>query len=234
MEPHQQIPIEDCGEPLVAIPQQWFAFETPHPYQKLGAPYGDASPYYLRQSVLDALFHAQQELQKQQPAWQFQIFDAYRPIAVQQFMVDYTFQTLWQEQFPEQVSLSSQQHQTLMEKVHQFWAAPSEDSHTPPPHSTGAAIDLTLVNETGETLDMGSAIDELSPRSDPTYYQQASSKTEQLYHQRRELLKTVMNEAGFCQHPNEWWHFSLGDQRWASLKRQELSDQTVVACYGKV
>jgi D-alanyl-D-alanine dipeptidase len=24
-----------------------------------------------------------------------------------------------------------------------------------------------------------------------------------------------MLEAGFAQHPNEWWHFSHGDQLWA-------------------
>jgi D-alanyl-D-alanine dipeptidase len=25
----------------------------------------------------------------------------------------------------------------------------------------------------------------------------------------------VMLEVGFAQHPNEWWHFSQGDQLWA-------------------
>jgi D-alanyl-D-alanine dipeptidase len=24
-----------------------------------------------------------------------------------------------------------------------------------------------------------------------------------------------MAAAGFARHPNEWWHFSLGDQLWA-------------------
>ncbi len=234
MEAHQQIPIEDCGESLITIPTTEFAFETPHPYQKLGAPYGEVSPYCLRESVLEALLQAQQQLQMHQPHWQIKIFDAYRPIAVQQFMVDYTFQTLWQQQFPQQASLSPEQHKTLMEQVHQFWAQPSENPKTPPPHSTGAAIDITLVNEKGETLEMGSAIDELSPRSYPNYYQDSTSATDQLYHQRRELLKAVMTEAGFRQHPKEWWHFSLGDQRWAWLKREELSDDTIVAYYGGV
>ncbi|MEO1402022.1 MAG: D-alanyl-D-alanine dipeptidase, partial [Cyanobacteria bacterium J06635_1] len=26
--------------------------------------------------------------------------------------------------------------------------------------------------------------------------------------------------AGFGQHPNEWWHFSYGDQLWAWLLRK--------------
>jgi D-alanyl-D-alanine dipeptidase len=36
-----------------------------------------------------------------------------------------------------------------------------------------------------------------------------------LFHQRRSLLAAVMQQAGFAQHPNEWWHFSYGDQLWA-------------------
>ena len=37
----------------------------------------------------------------------------------------------------------------------------------------------------------------------------------QVFHKRRSLLLSVMNQAGFVQHPNEWWHFSYGDQLWA-------------------
>jgi zinc D-Ala-D-Ala dipeptidase len=35
------------------------------------------------------------------------------------------------------------------------------------------------------------------------------------YHHHRSLLHSAMSAAGFRQHPNEWWHFSLGDQLWA-------------------
>ena len=48
MKPYQQIAIDECGEPLVPIPAEHFAFEIPHPYQKLGAPYHNSkadSPY---------------------------------------------------------------------------------------------------------------------------------------------------------------------------------------------
>lgn len=90
MKPYQQVPIRECGEPLIAIPSD-FSFVSPHPYQKLGAPYGDKSPFYLRQGVVDHLLSAQETLQKIHPNWRIQIFDAYRPVTVQQFMVDYTF-----------------------------------------------------------------------------------------------------------------------------------------------
>lgn len=226
MKPYQKIPIQDCGETLVSIPKYNFAFEIPHPYQKLGAPYEGVSPYMLRQGVLEALKQAQQRLQVKQPGWQIKIFDAYRPVAVQQFMVEYTFQILRQQ-------LPNESEEAIAQQVEQFWAQPSENPETPPPHSTGAAIDITLVNEQGETLDLGSEIDELSSRSYPDFYEDATTAWEQVYQQRRDLLKAVMIEAGFRQHPQEWWHFSRGDQMWAWLKRQE-SSHDVIAYYGRV
>ena len=33
----------------------------------------------------------------------------------------------------------------------------------------------------------------------------------------RRLLHWLMVEEGFAGHPDEWWHFSWGDQMWAAL-----------------
>ncbi|WP_088894065.1 M15 family metallopeptidase [Leptolyngbya ohadii] len=272
MKPYQQIPIHECGEPLLPIPiapkstpcspaphsplptphsplstlhsPQGFALEHPHPYVKLGAPYGDKSPYFVRQGVLERLQQAQNFLHQQKPGWRIQIFDAYRPIAVQQFMVDYTFQTLLTERSLTVDRLTETEQASLWEEVYQFWAVPSPDPATPPPHSTGAAIDITLVNETGETVDMGSAIDELSPRSYPNHFADISvwkiqnpGMTEaqaDRFHQNRQLLRQAMTSAGFLQHPNEWWHFSWGDQLWAWQMAQAHPGRSGIARYGGI
>jgi D-alanyl-D-alanine dipeptidase len=231
MKAYQKIPILECGEPLVPIPLAEFAVESPHPYEKLGAPYGDASPYHLRESVIAALITAQAELQQRHPGWRIQIFDAYRPVAVQQFMVDRTFAEVVQAQKLNPEHLSDAQRDTIWQEVYQIWAVPSPNPMTPPPHSTGAAIDLTLVDAKGQTIDMGSAIDELSPRSHPDYYANHSQKP---YHEHRQLLRDVMYAAGFRRHPGEWWHFSLGDQMWAWLCNQDQPTVTVSARYGRV
>lgn len=224
MKPYQQVPIKESGEPLVSIPLEQFAFVAPHPYVELGAPYGKFSPYFLREGVLRQLFSAQEHLQKQYPSWRLQIFDAYRPISVQQFMVDYTFDQLAHSKGLDTKSLSEETRSLLHSKVVEFWALPSPNPATPPPHSTGAAVDLTLVNGEGIPVDMGSAIDEISPRSYPNHFDSGRSdanfsKTERLkvqqYHHHRSLLAEAMSAAGFQQHPNEWWHFSSGDQLWA-------------------
>ena len=222
------ISIQDCGEPLVTIPLEKFSIELPHPYEKLGATYHGESPYCLRQGVLDALLHAQTYLHHEYPGWNIQIFDAYRPVQVQQFMVDYTFNLIVKEQKLVPENLTPQQQQTIWDKVYQIWAIPSDDYATPPPHSTGAAIDITLVDNQGTSLNMGGEIDELSGRSHPNFYLYKNSKTERTYHQRREILKKIMTQAGFCRHPREWWHFSLGDQIWAWQKGEPI------ARYGRV
>jgi D-alanyl-D-alanine dipeptidase len=230
MKPYQQIPILECGEPIVPIPLEYFAVESPHPYEKLGAPYGHTSPYYLRQSVVTALITAQTALQQKHPGWRIQIFDAYRPVDVQQFMVDYTFIEAVQAQKLNPDTLSDEQRRAILQEVYQFWAVPSPNPMTPPPHSTGAAVDITLVDATGQIVDMGSAIDELSPRSHPDYY---ANQPETPYHHHRQLLRDVMYSAGFRRHPNEWWHFCLGDQMWAWLCNQENPTVTVTARYGR-
>ncbi|MEB3336854.1 MAG: M15 family metallopeptidase [Leptolyngbyaceae bacterium] len=228
MKPYQRVPILECGEPLVPIPVNQFALELPHAYQQLDAPYGDKSPYYLRQGVLNRLIQAQDHLQQSYPGWKIRIFDAYRPIAVQQFMVDYTFtqQVAAQGLTPEM--LTPDQHQRILAQVYEFWAMPSLDPATPPPHSTGAAIDVTLVNQFGEAVDMGSPIDEISPRSHPDYFAASSDPQALQYNHHRQLLAGAMETAGFQRHPKEWWHFSWGDQMWAWLTQQTQARYGVV------
>lgn len=206
---YSNVPIQECGEPLVKIPPT-FSLVQPHPYAALGAPYGNFSPYYLRLGVLTRLTMAQSYLQEFNPQWRFQIFDAYRPIAVQQFMVNHT---------KEQLAQNFTDETELMARVYQFWAVPSLDPATPPPHSTGAAVDLTLIDQNDLEIAMGGAIDDIADYSVPNYYETKPDGA--IYHRHRQILKTSMTAAGFHQHPNEWWHFSHGDQMWSWLENPQ-------------
>lgn len=239
MKPYQKIAIQECGEPLCPIPGESFVLTSPHPYQELGAPYdrcGVPSPYYVRQGVLERLMIATEYLQQRHPGWKILIFDAYRPIEVQEFMVNYaTLELLKAQGLPANLNaLSPSEQEKILAEVYQFWAVPSLDPATPPPHSTGAALDITLVNHLGAVVDMGSPIDEISPRSHPNYFAHSPSPTEQGYDQNRKLLQEIMITAGFRQHPQEWWHFSWGDQMWVWLSTPAGSDQGKMAQYGRV
>lgn len=72
---------------------------------------------------------------------------------------------------------------------------------------------------------MGSEIDQISPRSYPNYFEHSSDQIEKEYHQNRLILSQIMLLTGFQQHPNEWWHFSLGDQLWAWLINQQNPEE---------
>ena len=215
MRPWSDRPITDCREPLLALPDDLLRLE-PHPYVAVGAPYGPAAdPFRLRAGVVDRLLQAQMLLQQRDSALRLAIFDAWRPLAVQAFMVEWSVAQEAQR-LGLQADDVSGMHQ-VRRAVNRFWAAPSRDPATPPPHSTGAAVDLTLASSVdGVPLFMGGAIDAIDVVSEPDHFAAAVSGSEQaLWHRRRCLLRSVMVEAGFAQHPNEWWHFSHGDQLWA-------------------
>ena len=236
--PYQGVAIAECGEPLLPIPLEEFAIVDPHPYVAVGAPYGDKSPFYLREGIVERLRQAQVQLQQQRPGWRIQIFDAYRPVAVQQHMVDYSFAQECQARGLVAEELDEAQAEAVWQAVYQFWAVPSLDLTMPPPHSTGAAVDVTLVDETGNPVDMGSAIDELSELSFPQHFAEAEDEVGQAAHGMRSLLFTSMESAGFIGHPKEWWHFSFGDQIWAwqiNLKEnKDTANAAAMACYGYI
>ncbi len=232
MKPYQHVPIVPTNEPIVPVPTLEFDLVNPHPYAKLGAPYGEKSPFYVRSGVLIQLRSAQNILQQIKPGWRIQIFDAYRPVAVQQFMVDYTLQEILTSKGLDQGATETDRSQALQE-VYQFWAVPNLNPLTPPPHSTGAAIDITLVDQFGAAIDMGSEIDEISLRSFPDHFV-GLAEFDQV-DQNRQLLNFVMASAGFARHYHEWWHFSWGDQLWAWMMMRSQAHQTkLVAKYGRV
>lgn len=211
--PWNTIPIRDCCEPLQPIPTGIHRWD-PHPYKALGAPYPKAKcPFQLRQSVLLRLVRAQATLQQLQPSLGLLIFDAWRPLAVQKFMVELSLNTPGAKR----------------DEVEALWAPPSDDPQCAPPHSTGSAVDLCLCDAAGSPLEMGGEIDALGSIAEPDHFAEAAQGSpEALWHQRRELLATAMGRGGFSRHPAEWWHFSWGDQLWA------WSCGVAVARYGRL
>ncbi|QNI48568.1 M15 family metallopeptidase [Synechococcus sp. A15-60] len=222
--PWNDVVIADCGESLVSLKSRFLCLE-PHPYVRVGAPYGEgADPYRLRSGVLERLHKAQDQLSMAHDSaagsLQLAIFDAWRPVQVQAYMVLHATVELCRQRGidpddPAQLEAMAR----VQSDVSQFWAPPSRDPGMPPPHSTGAAVDLTLADITGTVLPMGGEIDAIGEESIPDAHASAAEQDPSgdaaLWHRRRCLLHDVMKEAGFVRHPNEWWHFSHGDQLWA-------------------
>jgi len=90
-----------------------------------------------------------------------------------------------------------------------LWAfAPDPDYIADPEvgsnHTRGVALDLTLVDAQGHTLDMGTPVDTMTAASH--HFHEAHPAAIQVNRMR---LLTVMLEAGFVHHPREWWHYQL-------------------------
>lgn len=107
------------------------------------------------------------------------LFDCYRPLPIQQ--------KLWNK-------------------------VPNASYVTPPKrgsmHNKGAAIDITIIDSTGQELEMGTEYDYFGKEAHHTYT--GHSET---INQNRYLLKTVMRKNGFRGIRTEWWHYSMNSRQ---------------------
>jgi D-alanyl-D-alanine dipeptidase len=143
------------------------------------------------------------------------LFDAWRPRAVQAYFHDVWMPAELQRRDP---TLSGD---ALTAEVERYWAAPSDSADSPAPHATAAAVDLTLRWRNGEALWMGSLFDDVTSLANRDRFENLDagnfSFSDQEAQANRRLLHWLMAEQGFAGHPDEWWHFSWGDQMWAAL-----------------
>lgn len=143
------------------------------------------------------------------------LFDAWRPRALQAFFHDVWTPAELRRRRPE---LSATE---LAAEVERYWAAPSPSAGKPAPHATGGAVDLTIVLEDGAPLWMGSLFDDASALAATDRFEGVErgdfSFSDDEARANRRLLYWLMTEAGFANHPDEWWHFCWGDQMWAKL-----------------
>ena len=105
----------------------------------------------------------------------FKVFDAFRPSEAQWVLWDHT---------PDP----------------DFLADPRRGS----PHSMGAAIDLTLIDSTGQELDMGTGFDDFTARAHHGNLDVSAEAQ-----RNRALLLGFMTAAGWDFFRNEWWHYQL-------------------------
>lgn len=81
-------------------------------------------------------------------------------------------------------------------------------------HSFGMALDLTLRDDAGREVDMGTAFDDLTERSHPSMEAVLLARGEitQAQIDNRQLLRETMTYAGFVGIRTEWWHYDFGDR----------------------
>ena len=149
--------------------------------------YTDLFRAYLHPEAAEGVVKAQKDLKRTHPHLSLKIYDASRPMHVQQKMWNVVAGT----------------------SKSKYVSNPKNGGGL---HNYGLAVDVTLcVAATGDTLDMGTPIDHLGPLAHIDR-EEALAATGQISREaleNRRLLRRVMKAGGFRPLRSEWWHFNL-------------------------
>ena len=145
--------------------------------------------------VLKGLLQAQQELKKHHPAYRLIVYDAARPMSVQQQMWNVVKGT----------------------SKNIYVSNPARGGGL---HNYGLAVDISILDETGHPLPMGTKVDHLGPEAHITHEAALvqSGKITKQEQANRLLLRSVMRTAGFRALSSEWWHFNWCSRQEAKQK----------------
>ena len=148
--------------------------------------YGELTRAYLQADVAEKLVNAQKYLKDINPGLSLLVYDAVRPRSVQQKMWDIL-------------------DMPLDQKV-KFVSNPANGSI----HNFGAAVDLTIVDSTGQPLDMGAGFDDPRIEAWPIKEKEMleQGRISEIHISNRKILRNVMGKAGFFNIQSEWWHFN--------------------------
>ena len=110
---------------------------------------------------------------------------------------------------------------TLHRMLNRMVAPP--DDISPPPHTTGGAMDIGVKDAHGKDLDFNSPLEGWWSAA-PTFSPGLSATARH----NRLMVVEVMEGVGFTNYVGEWWHWSYGDQGWA------LRVGSTTAYYGSI
>lgn len=148
--------------------------------------YKDLKEAFLHQQAAKALAKAQKELKRLRPDLSLIVFDAARPMSIQQQMWDVVKGT----------------------SKNIYVSNPANGGGL---HNYGFAVDVSICDEKGDTIPMGTLIDHMGKEAHPEYETSmlAKGKISKEAVNNRKLLRRVMSAGGFRVLKTEWWHFNL-------------------------
>lgn len=149
---------------------------------------------YVQKEVAMKLLKAHDFLKSIEPGYRLIIYDAVRPVEVQKVMWNLM------DTIP------------IVQRVN-FVSNPLNGSL----HNFGAAVDITIVNNSKVPIDMGANYDDPRKIAYPILEKefQRNGLLTQYQIDNRMLLRKVMRQAGFTQLKTEWWHFNSCTRQYA-------------------
>lgn len=161
--------------------------------------YEDLREAYLHPDAMESLLKAQQLLKKLHHGYSLIVYDAARPMSIQQKMWDVVKGT------PKYMYVSNPAHGGGL-------------------HNYGLAVDISILDAEGHPLPMGTPVDYFGKEAHITQEDRLvqTGKITAQEQQNRRLLRKVMKEAGFRPLPSEWWHFNRYSRQTAKEKYQVI------------
>ena len=190
--PWRQVPIEDNQESLVRLTG---LFSTPW-HQQVGRA-GALNEVWLRLGTARKLFEAQ----------------TYLPKGVKLMVLDGWRSTEFHSKVVEADVLEIFERPELEEIIDPRDTSPLH----PAPSLTGGRVGVTLCDDEGTPLDMGSVVRRPCPQASTYFFHDKRSESSKLLHGRRMCLLVAMTRSGFSSDNGAWWRFQYGTQQHHAL-----------------
>lgn len=201
------IEIQENADPLVDIKNQNIIAIGPSPEIPNNTDYTK-----MRKSVYDKLVQAQKTLPN---GLLFCLYEAYRSLSLQQML----FENRYKEIKSKHTDYS--EDEIFDETIKMVSPVINKDkSINIPPHSTGAAADVYLIDSNGEAIEMGiHPKDWLLDTEDALSISDSQVISEEAK-KNRKIMSQALTQVGFVNYPTEYWHWSYGDRYWAYFQKQ--------------
>lgn len=186
------IPVKDNGDELIDLRAYCPKIEL-----VIIDPDLDERFYNIRKPIAEKLNTIQSKLK---PSEKLVIYSAFRPVEIQKAHYEDML-----------IKVGKDNPQWSEDEIKQETAKRIAPPDIIPPHTAGAAIDLTISKE-GKMLDMGTGYKEFNDKTETD-----SDKISDEQKKNRAYLRKLMTNEGFVNYPTEWWHYSYGDRYWSAF-----------------
>lgn len=189
----RHVKIVECGEPLVDY------LELCPKLVRADRVFDYRYETVVRESVARRLCAAAKALPR---SFRLGVLEGWRPHHIQRRMYLRTWNRF--------KNLHPDWSDAQVRRVANRYTAPMND-RVPPPHSTGGAVDLFLLDKDLNELDMRAPFDHWDRKAFHTYAEGLTAKAVEY----RRVFIEALTEGGLTNYPSEYWHWSYGDQGWA-------------------
>jgi D-alanyl-D-alanine dipeptidase len=204
------IPIIENLEPFIDLKDQSEIAYGPSPEIPNNPDYTK-----LRLTVYNKLKEAQKLLPS---GLRFCIYEGYRSLTTQHMLFEKHYQQI------RNTYLDWNDEQCFYETTRLVSPVTNNDgSMNIPPHSTGGAFDIYLIDKNGVAVDMGIHPENTFTDVSGEVCKTNSNKISQEAKKYRKIVCDALESVGFVNYPTEYWHWSYGDRYWAYHKQQSAA-----------